>query len=583
MVKKFDKVDVVIVGTGWSGGIPAAELTKKGYKVVALERGKEKTREDFVGSKDELRYNRRFGLMQDLTKETLTSRNEMDEVAKPVRNNSGLVVGTDTGGSSMHWNGITYRYYPYDFEIYSQTVEKYGQDKIPKDMTLQDWGITYDELEPYYDQFEKMAGISGEDNPLGPPRSDDYPNPPLKKNTQIRLFQKAATDLGYHPYMSPAGNLSQQYTNPDGETINACMYCSYCALYGCDFGAKSDPLVTVLETARKTGNFEIRNESYVTRVLHDGKKATGLQYTDIKTGEVCEQPADLVIVAGFAFTNNRLLLLSEIGEPYNPETRKGVIGKNMAGHDNNMDIINVTGFFEDKKFNSYAGAGSLQTCYADYCADNFDHKDLDFIHGLDIETTSAGQRPITANPVPKGTPTWGKEFKDKSLHYTSRHMVVRLQKASLPSYHNYYDLDPTYKDVFGDPLLRVTRKYTDQDRKLSEFGVTKGLELMEKMEADIIEPANVPDNFPHTYTSGHYGGGVIMGADRETSAVNNYSQMWDMENLFVVGGSAFPHFSNYNPTGTIGALAYRAAEGMDKYLKGEGGLLVDAATGKATV
>src|SRR5699024_8563347 len=109
---KLDKVDVVIVGTGWSGGIPAAELTKKGYKVVALERGEAKTREDFIGSKDELRYNRRFDLMQDLTIETLTSRNTMDEVAKPLRNNSSLIVGTDTGGSSIHWNGVTYRYYP---------------------------------------------------------------------------------------------------------------------------------------------------------------------------------------------------------------------------------------------------------------------------------------------------------------------------------------------------------------------------------------------------------------------------------------------------------------------------------------
>lgn len=383
--------------------------------------------------------------------------------------------------------------------------------------------------------------------------------------------------------MSPAGTLSQSYTNPDGETINGCMYCSFCAQYGCDFGAKSDPIATVLETAKKTGNFELRNESYVTRVIHDGKKATGLRYIDIKTGEECEQPADLVVLAGFAFTNNRLLLLSKIGEPYNPESGKGVIGKNMTGHDNNIDIIGVTGFFEDKKFNNYAGAGSLQTCYADYCADNFDHKGLDFIHGLDIETTSAGQKPISVNTVPSGTPTWGKEFKEKSLHYTNRQIVIRLQKAALPSNHNYYSLDPNYKDAFGDPLLRVTRKYTDQDRKLAEFGIEKGKELLGKMGADIIEPGKIPDNFPHTYTSGHYGGGVIMGSDPKTSAVNNYLQMWDMENLFVVGGSSFPHFSCYNPTGTIGAVCYRAAEGMDKYLKGKGGLLVEAKKDKKTV
>src|SRR5699024_7994499 len=158
--------------------------------------------------------------------------------------------------------------------------------------------------------------------------------------------------------------------------------------------------------------------------------------------------------------------------------------------------------------------------------------------------------------------------------YTNRHLVIRLQKAALPSSHNYYSLDPNYKDAFGDPLLRITRKYTDQDRKLAEFGIEKGKELLEEMGADIIEPGEIPENFLHIYTSGHFGGGVMMGSDPKTSAVNNYSQMWDMENLFVVGGSSFPHFSCYNPTGTIGAVAYRAAEGMINYLENDGGLLV---------
>src|SRR5690606_26810829 len=140
-----------------------------------------------------------------------------------------------------------------------------------------------------------------------------------KKNMQIRLFQKAAEELGYHPFMSPAGNLSQTYTNPDGETLNGCMYCSYCAQDGCDFGAKSDPIATVLETAKKTANFEIRNESYVTRDMHAGKKATGLRYINTWTGEEYEQPADRVVLAGLSFTNKRLLLLSKIGVPYDPK------------------------------------------------------------------------------------------------------------------------------------------------------------------------------------------------------------------------------------------------------------------------
>lgn len=136
------------------------------------------------------------------------------------------------------------------------------------------------------------------------------------------------------------------------------------------------------------------------------------------------------------------------------------------------------------------------------------------------------------------------------------------------------DLDPTYKDALGNPLLRVTCKYTDEDRNLTRKGIEIAKKIAEQMGADIVDTDEIPDDvdFDHKFYTDHFLGGAIMGADPETSAVNTYSQMWDMENLFVVGGSSFPHNSNYNPTETIGAFAYRATEGMDKHLK-EGGLV----------
>lgn len=576
VAKKLDKVEVVIVGSGWSGGIPAAELAKKGYKVVVLERGKDQLTEDFAGSKDELRYSRRYDMMQDLTKETITSRNELDETAYPVRKNENAIMGTNTGGTSVHWNGATFRWWPYDFEIYSQTVERYGKGKIPDGMTIQDWGITYDELEPYYDKFEKTAGISGEASPIGPKRSDDYPTPPMKDTMVTRLFKETTKKMGYHPYMRPSANLSETYENPDGQTINACMYCAFCETFGCDFGAKSSPLVTVLPTAKETGNYELRNNSYVTRVVHDGKKASGVIYQDVDTGEEFEQPADLVVLGGFVFTNTRLLLLSKIGKPYDPQKNEGVIGKNFTGHDGDIGFAGAMGFFKNKKFNNFMGAGALGADIDDFSADRIDHADKDFLHGIDISVMIPGERPIANNPVPEGTPLWGEEFKETSLFYTNRHIALGGQIANLPYYYNYLDLDPNYKDAFGDPLLRVTRKITENDFNLSRYAVEKAVEIIKEMGADIIEPDAFNDDrqFSHSYTTGHYGGGVIMGEDPKTSAVNNYSQMWDMENLFVVGTSSFPHFGNYNPTGTLGALAYRAAEGMIAYLESDGGLLV---------
>ena len=528
MAEKLDEVDVVIVGSGWAGGITAAELSKKGYKVVGLERGKAQKTEDFIGAKDELRYGRRKEMFKDFTKETFTVRNDEENTALPLRLHANtLIDGDGTGGTAMHWSGLTYRFLPYDFEIYSQTVERYGEGKIPEGMLLQDWGITYDELEPYYDQFEKTAGISGEENPLGPWRSDEYPTPPMKETPITRLFTKAANDLGYHPYRIPSANMSESYENPDGETINACVYCSFCTLYGCDFGAKSDPVVTVLSTAKKTGNYELRNNAYVTRILHDGNRATGVLYTDVETGQEYEQPADLVVLGAFIFSNTRLLLLSEIGEPYDPSTGRGVIGKNFTGHYSNLTYTGVTGFFEDKKFNNFAGAGSLGTTLDDFNAEQLDHNELDFLHGFQLYIRQTGDTPISNNDVPYGIPTWGKEFKEKSLYYTNRKVTLEHMEGVMPWQHNYMDLDPMYTDFAGNPLLRITAKFTDQERNITRHAYQQAEKMLKQMGADIVNVPEITDDteLGEFSVGNHSAGGAIMGNDPETSAVNNYSQM----------------------------------------------------------
>jgi len=576
MAIKLDKVDVVIVGTGWAGGILSAELAKAGRKVVALERGEMKNVADYRGVKDELRFTNRFEMMQNLSFETITSRNTTDEIALPVRTRDEMMAGTDLGGGSVHWAGSSYRYWPYDFEIYSETVKRYGEDKIPDGMTIQDWGITYDDFEKYYDRFEKTAGLSGEPDPLGAKRSSNYPTPPLKESEPIRLFKGATQELGYHPYQMAAGNLSERYENPDGQVINQCQYCAFCTYYGCDFGAKSDALVTVIPTALEHDNFELRTQSYVRRILYENGKATGVLYVDTRTGQTYEQPADVVALAAFTFSNSRLLMLSDIGEPYNPQTRKGVIGRNFHGQFN-MSFLGARGFFDKNKFNLYMGAGALGGTMSDFAADNFDHSDLGFINGGAIELRQYGDGAIASNRVPRGTPRWGKEFKENSIFYANRVLNIWYTSAVMPWWHNFLDLDPTYTDTFNDPLIRVTHRFTDQDRNIAKFGIEKCTEIMEKMGADLVEADEIPEEFDHIYQGGHYAGGVIMGQDSNTSAINNYLQMWDVDNVFVVGASALPHFPGHHPTPTVGALAYRAAEGIEMYLQNSGQLAKSSA------
>ena len=571
MSTKLPKVPVVIVGMGWAGGIIAAELTKAGIQVVGLERGKDRSTADYLMGHDELRYQHRTELMQDLSKETITHRNNLDMRALPMRYYGTFIVGDGVGGAGSHWNGQTYRFLPYDFEIKTLTEKRYGKGKIKPDMPLQDWGITYDEIEPYYDTFEKMAGISGETVDVYGKRSNPYPTGPMLKTPVLKVFEDATKKLGYTPYMVPSGNLSESYENPDGISRAACQYCAYCENFGCEYGAKADPVVTVIPVARETGKLDLRTQSNVIRILNDGTKATGVVYVDTITGEEFEQPADVVVVASYVFNNARLLLTSGLGQPYNPKTGKGSIGKNYCYQ---VATGSSMAFFDDKEFNLFAGAGALGMEIPEFVGDNFDHTNENFIHGAGIRMFQYGARPIANNVVPSGTPNWGPEFKKQSIKYANSYLKVASQGASMPHQNNYLDLDPDYKDAYGMPLLRMTYDYTEQDRELVKYMSKVTRSVAEAMGADIIDTADEQGPFNvNKDTNTHNTGGVIMGADRETSVVNSYLQMWDAENVFVVGASAFPHNSSFNPTGTLGALSYRAAEGIQKFLK-QGGSLV---------
>ncbi|SDW18481.1 GMC family oxidoreductase [Paenibacillus sp. CF384] len=573
MATKLPKVPVVIVGMGWVGGIIAAELAKAGIQVVGLERGKGRGTQDYFHVHDELRYAARYELMQDLSKETVTFRNTYKMRALPMRTYGSFLLGDGLGGAGVHWNGQYYRFLPYDFEIYSKTVERYGKKKIPVGMTIRDWGITYDQLEPYYVMYEQMSGISGEKTT--PPNvgamSKPFATEPMKKTPGMKLFEEAASKLGYHPYVIPSANLTEVYKNPDGIQRAACQYCGYCERFGCEYGAKADPVVTVLPVAQASGKFELRTHSNVTSILHSGSKATGVTYINTPTGEEYIQPADVVILASYVFSNVRLLLMSKLGTPYNPDSETGAVGRNYAYQVNGAS---TSAFYEDREFNLAMGAGALGSSLDDFNGDNFDHSDLKFLHGANIRFTQTGLRPIQYQPVPAGTPKWGAEFKKATIHNANRILSVTGQGASMPNRYHFLDLDPEYKDALGQPLLRMTFDFEEQDRELVKFIAQKTKGIADGMSATKVEMHDALKQYNIVpYQSTHNTGGTIMGSDPKTSVVNNYLQMWDAENVFICGASNFAHNSGYNPTATVGAFAYRAAEGVQTYLK-KGGPLV---------
>src|ERR1700678_1760926 len=160
---QHSEVDAIVVGLGWAGGIVASELCKAGMKVVGLERGPDPdiTGPAYTRTHDEIRYGVLGELAQDTSKETWTLRHDPHESAFPIRNLGSFRPGSQVGGSGVAWGGAVWRLLPSDFETLSNTVTRYGKASLPERCSIQDWGITYDELEPFYDRFEAVIGASG--------------------------------------------------------------------------------------------------------------------------------------------------------------------------------------------------------------------------------------------------------------------------------------------------------------------------------------------------------------------------------------------------------------------------------------
>jgi len=278
MTTKLKEVDVLLVGLGWTGGILAKELTEAGHQVVALERGAMRSTEnDFAVPRirDDLRYASRNDLMQNPAKDTLTIRNNPSQLALPMRRLGSFLPGEGVGGAGVHWNGVTWRWTDNELKVRSLYEERYGKNYIPADMTIQDWGVTYAELEPYYEKFERTAAVSGKagnlrgviqkgGNPFEGPRANEYALPPLESSHASDLFNVAATNLGHHPFPCPTANASRAYTNPDGSKFGACQYCGFCERFGCEANAKGSPHITVIPIAMKNPNFELRTHAWVT-------------------------------------------------------------------------------------------------------------------------------------------------------------------------------------------------------------------------------------------------------------------------------------------------------------------------------
>ena len=534
-----DIVDFAIVGSGAAGGIIAKELSTAGFSVVVLEQGPRLTETQF--DHDEFATFMQGRWSNNPAAQPQTFRTASSENAKKALT---LIYGRLVGGSNAHFTANFWRLHPIDFNEASVIGGVPGT-------ALTDWPITYEDLEPYYTKAEWELGVSGEPGPFDPVRSKPYPMPSLPVKSSGVLFEKGARALGFHPQPTPMAINSQFYNGRP-----ACQHCGFCLFFMCEFRSKSTSMATMLPVAEATGRCEIRPESYVARIEtnRDGR-VTGVAYFDAQKRMLLQRAKAVVVCANGAETP-RLLLNSESTRfPHGLANSSGVVGKHLMFN----TYYGVNAQFEHP-LNEYKSVQNTRMIHDFY---NTDPK-RGFYGGGGIDARF-GKYPITfaLGGLPPGSPTWGEAYARGLAEQFSRSMFFGTHGTSLPLESNSVTIDPSLKDAWGLPCMRVTYKDHPDDLKNAQFLTARALEISQaagalKSWAEPVEPQT---------QSVHLLGTCRMGNDPKTSVIDRYHRAHDVPNLFICDGSSLVTSSRGQPTETICALAFRAGEKIGEFAK----------------
>ena len=541
--------DAVIIGSGPGGATAAEVLTRAGWSVVIMEKGRnhlldpdDMTRPSGDYSNDEIKFITRHFLGPDPLIEPRAFRVSADD-GEHTHVGEVNSIPTTVGGGGTHADGKVPRFRQEDFRMLSVNGPQ-------EDAHVDDWPLDYDELEPFYAEVEKAIGVSGREgaNPFAAWRSGPYPMPPGAPMYGAVLSSAAAERVGLHPYEAPTAANSIAY---DGRP--ACNNCGFCAFFGCPIHAKGDP-VALLTKAMVTGRCELMAETCVSRILIDGSRATGVEYIDAD-GSVHTMDAKLVIVAGGAIETPRLLLLSGLDHP--------ALGRHLMVHFQTI----VVGHFSQLRLHPYKGRAVTHVHDDAMIQDEASRAaakeaGLPWFRGGMVEHSGGGL------PIMEARYTqWGRHHAQamRDSNMRERMWAFIMQGEDLAYSTNTVDLSPSIRDARGLPVARITYAPGKHELAASKHHGKILQKVLEEMGAEFVIHTSSPGvSYNELGTtarpeSRHVIGTARMGDDPATSVVDRWGRVHTLDNVVVADSSVFVTASGYGPTLTLVALAARAA------------------------
>lgn len=546
------EVDVCIIGSGAGGAPVAYALGKAGFSVVILEAGRRYDPNEYhLAQKDWERYpypqpfiDPKLGNKKELY--TYSIPEELNPNYKKLRSWSkaqGHLNKSDrrmpphidrakgVGGTTLHYQGEAHRFSPFGFKSKSS----YGVGD--------DWPITHQDLEPYYDRAEKLLGVAGMDgNPFKPPRGP-FPNPPHELSCASKRVKVGFDKLGLHLWPNYLNITSRPF---DGRP--PCNYCNGCFL-GCMMRAKGSMDVTLIPKAEATGKVEVRPNSVVREItINEKGKVDGVIYFDSNNLEK-RQKSKIVVLSASALESPRLLLNSKSSLfPEGLANNSGMVGKDFM-----ETIIYSNTVIFSEQIDSYKGL-QIDSRAWDY---NEPRKESSFIGGV-VFGISALELLGPLSYAQRIAPGWGREHKEFIIKYFGHAINVFAIGEQLPSEENKITIDPEIKDYYGIPVAKVATRLSNNDLEMLSFMQRKCNEIVEA--AGAVEKVREFSAYDLSLIS-HLGGTCRMGTDPNKSVLNPYCQTHDVKNLFVIDSGCFvTQGGGDSPSLTIHAIALRASD-----------------------